>query len=582
MAFILVAIIPSLILGVYLFQISNRTLIDNIYKSNLNTITTVKINIENNLQQTAQITNWFFTDRSIQDLLARRFVGLSEFDETKKQAINSIEWQYAFLPILDYAITYVVVGVNGLELRNGSASILPGQELFDSQVWADVSAEKSGKVIWSDIIEYRQMTSPNNYYIPQYRNIYSLDTGNKKASVILFFEPAIFSDTFEGIDFQENQWLFLINEYGSIIASNDAVYHGTSVVHTDWFHKLQQSHKDYIEIKDGDLDYLIIKQKLDSENWWIVEKIPMTVISSQRLEYTKTLLLIIACVAVLIMFFVILLSNTFSKPINKLIDKVKKITMGEFDANTVVEADDDLGHLSQNISIMERRLNDLILENIEKENEKRLMSIELLQYQINPHFVYNTLNSIKWMATMQGAEGIVQIVTRFSRLLRSVLCSADELIPLEEELRYIDDYVHIQKIKYKGKIRLVKDDMEDSLYGCKVFRFMLQPIVENAIFHGIEPKEGIGTIRISVVKVEEHVVISIRDDGVGMSPENMDKLFDEQEQKKAKGLNQIGIYNINKRIKLTYGDSYGLEIKSDNKTYTDVIIRFPYIEGEKK
>ena len=216
---------------------------------------------------------------------------------------------------------------------------------------------------------------------------------------------------------------------------------------------------------------------------------------------------------------------------------------------------------------------------LEDERQKRDYEYQMLQSQINPHFLYNTLNSIKWMATAQNAPGIAEMTTSLARLLKNISKSAAALIPLEQELSLIQDYFMIQKYRYGGTIALVLEVGDKSLLACQIVKFTLQPIVENAIFHGIEPK-GAGTITIRILQPGgQDIRIDVTDDGVGMPPELASRLLQENAPTKHSFFKEIGIYNVHRRLQYEFGERYGLQVQSEPGRYTTISILLPFIQS---
>jgi two-component system sensor histidine kinase YesM len=217
----------------------------------------------------------------------------------------------------------------------------------------------------------------------------------------------------------------------------------------------------------------------------------------------------------------------------------------------------------------------LIDNRIKIENEKREYEYRMLQSQINPHFLYNTLNSIKWMASIQHATGIPEMTTALSRLLKSIAKDSRQRVPIETELSFLDDYYTIQKYRYGGGITMEVELEEQSLAANEILRFTLQPIVENAIFHGIEPKGGVGTIKIHIARQGSDVCIDVTDNGVGMDADTLAGLLDGEEQNRSNFFRDIGISNVHRRLRYEYGEAYGLSFTSEPGVYTTVRVMLP-------
>jgi two-component system, sensor histidine kinase YesM len=221
--------------------------------------------------------------------------------------------------------------------------------------------------------------------------------------------------------------------------------------------------------------------------------------------------------------------------------------------------------MAYGINLMTRQISDLMDRRLEDEKNKRDLEYRMLQSQINPHFLYNTLNSIKWMATIQNAAGIAEMTTALSRFLKILSKETRELVTLRDELLFLDDYLVIQKYRYGGSVSFEKK-IEDELLDPPVPRFILQPLVENAIFHGIEPK-GSGNIVLLAEKRDADVLISITDDGVGMAAPPLPS--------DGESVRGLGIYSVDERLRYAFGEGYGLSIESKQGSYTKVTIRVP-------
>lgn len=219
---------------------------------------------------------------------------------------------------------------------------------------------------------------------------------------------------------------------------------------------------------------------------------------------------------------------------------------------------------------------------VEDEKQKKELEYQILQSQINPHFLYNTLNSIKWMATIQNATGIAEMTTSLARLLKSISKGTRQLIPIREELELLKDYVLIQNYRYGGIVKVDYSIPDETLLGYVIPKLTLQPIVENAIFHGIEAKGENGIITVTLYKKEQDLYIDITDNGIGMSPELINQVLSgSSEDAKSDFFRKVGIHNVNLRLKYTFGENYGIQIHSKEGEYTTMIIILPLRKEEK-
>lgn len=271
-----------------------------------------------------------------------------------------------------------------------------------------------------------------------------------------------------------------------------------------------------------------------------------------------------------------LLNNIINKPLTKLLYKMDLISAGDFSYEPTIEWDNELGDIGRGINKLSENVALLMDKRLDDEKEKNQLEYEILQSQINPHFLYNTLNSIKWMATIQNATGIAEMITSLSKLLRSVSKDVKPIHCLKDEIKLLDHYFLIQKYRYGGTLTLSYSIEDNQLLDCLVPRFTLQPIVENAIFHGIEPTQSIGKINVHIYEDFNKLLhIDIHDNGIGMTNEQIHNILTYTHEHNLDFFKKIGINNVNLRIKHSFGDSFGLSIISSKNEGTTVQIKLP-------
>lgn len=330
----------------------------------------------------------------------------------------------------------------------------------------------------------------------------------------------------------------------------------------------------------GDSSSLTISYPLGVNDWYIISSTDTSVIWNSLFNLLIVVLLIVVAFSVLV--GVLLhrqLSNMVSIPVQKLTDRIIRIEGGDFSRDTETEWDNELGDIGRTINDLSENVYSLMNQRIEDEKQKKDYEYQILQSQINPHFLYNTLNSIKWMATIQNAPGIAEMTTALSRLLKDISKGTNTIIALKHELDLMDDYFTIQSYRYGGTISLNKNIESDDLLECSILRFTLQPLIENAIFHGIEPKGTSGTISINIYRNED-VYIEVLDDGVGMNMEAAEDFLNDTKKSKSSLFKEIGIGNVNKRLKYEFGEKYGMSIDSVINEYTKITICIPYTKQE--
>jgi two-component system sensor histidine kinase YesM len=331
-----------------------------------------------------------------------------------------------------------------------------------------------------------------------------------------------------------------------------------------------------VKQSNGDVKTLV-SSPTSKHGWYLSQSLSNKQLTEQRGWYY---FLLFACSFVIILvgtLLVIYLNHIINTPINKIRHKIKNISSGDFSYDPTIEWSNELGEIGKGINTLAYDVVNLMDKRIADESQKNELEYQVSLNQINPHFLYNTLNSIKWMATIQNADGIASMVSSLASLLKKVSKETQPLITIKDELSILDDYFLILKFRYGGNITIEYNLESEDLYDCQILRFTLQPLIENAIFHGIEPKGEVGHICIDIRRNEDgDILIGITDDGVGMTEEQITKTLSETIDTSSALFKKIGIANVKNRIQYTYGDKYGLSIHSELGKYTKMTIVIPY------
>lgn len=273
-------------------------------------------------------------------------------------------------------------------------------------------------------------------------------------------------------------------------------------------------------------------------------------------------------------------SNIIYQPIKRMQYAIAQIQQGNFNARIEVDSQDELGQLSESFNIMASHLEENMQCLIARERELNEAHIKMMQAQLNPHFLYNTLDTMKWLGKANEVPEIATLSAGLAKILRMSI-SAKAKVSLKQELEFAEAYVQIQKIRFEDKFEYIVDVPEE-LYDCEVPKLILQPIIENSIIHGFAEKNyGIVMVQAMYKKdtEEKEFEILISDDGAGMSQQQLAKL-NSKEQIETSEKHSIGFYNVNEIIRLNYGETYGLRAESDEGNGTKIFMTMPVTRGE--
>ena len=313
--------------------------------------------------------------------------------------------------------------------------------------------------------------------------------------------------------------------------------------------------------------------------WKLVGVVPADNIWDNYGQLLLFFLFVVLFSIFLLVFVNLHLSERISVPIKTLERAVKELEAGREEVDIDVSGPYEIEHLGHSIRSMVSTMRHLMDDIIEQEAQKRRSELDVLQSQINPHFLYNTLDSVVWMTENGRTDEAILMVTSLARFFRISLSRGSNIIPIADELEHARHYLTIQKMRYKNKFSAVIA-AEDGVEGLYTIKLIVQPILENAIYHGMAYADGDGEIAVRARRDGEDVVIEVADNGPGMPEEMVERLLD-QSYAAAPGTkgSGIGLRNVHQRIRLTFGEEYGLAIHSEPDAGTTVCIRLPVLEG---
>ncbi|WP_312096327.1 histidine kinase [Niallia sp.] len=347
--------------------------------------------------------------------------------------------------------------------------------------------------------------------------------------------------------------------------------------------------KDGSEVmKRTDKEYVVTEHSLSFSNWKLVSLVPYEK-SINKINGIFNKVFLIQVIS-FILFFLLLtyLMKTITKPLEYLAKLADKVQAGNLIVRSKIKGKDEIGRLSKSINLMLDHINTKIEEITETEARKRKAEFAMLQAQINPHFLFNVLNSIRMKVMIKGDKDSANMITSLTKLLRITIDKNKEIITFYEEIQILEDFVHIMNMRQNRKVSL-EMVVDQEAYSFEIPRFILQPIIENSIIHGFNQSAGLITINARII--EETLVIVIEDNGLGMSKEELEELTkktfvgvskeDLESKQHVKGFSSLGLANVYERLSITFGPVFNMNIKSELGNGTKVILQIPMKGGKK-
>ena len=302
-------------------------------------------------------------------------------------------------------------------------------------------------------------------------------------------------------------------------------------------------------------------------------------LNEQVTNVIVTIIVALASIIVASVLVNILVTDSITKPIRTLCDKTAMVAKGDFTARTTCNNHDELSILSDSFNDMAFKLEQQVKSiKLEQENLRHMES-KLLQAQINPHFLYNTLDTIIWLIEGDKNREAIDMVVSLSEFFRTVVSKGKDFITIREEEIHIKSYLQIQQSRYKD-ILDYEIDIPEELYGYQILKLTMQPLIENSLYHGIKMLRAKGKITVTGEMKDQIICFHVIDNGIGLDEQELDALRKEIEMPGNKQSSGFGLANVNKRIKLNYGNMYGLDIQSKKGEGTDITIRIPARQAE--
>lgn len=375
-------------------------------------------------------------------------------------------------------------------------------------------------------------------------------------------------------DGKTEEYIYLMDDSGEII------YHPKQQLIFSGLY--EENNQDIVKLEDGIHENVYkgerrqIQIKTVSYTGW--KLVYVSSLANFRFGSPETkyfMVMFVAMASLMIFLLNQMVSAQIAKPLQKLNQSVQDWEAGNMTPQIYIGGSEEVEHLGKTLQRTVEQLRRLMDEMVIRQEEKRKSELDALQSQINPHFLYNTLDSIVWMIEGEKYDEAVFMITQLASLFRISLSKGKTIISIEDELKHVKNYMNIQKVRYKNKFS-VEYEVDESILNYCTVKLIIQPILENAIYYGVEYMDGDGEIKIIGYKKDDDIYIEVTDNGLGMTQDVVENLLKENNRVRKRG-SGVGLINVHNRLKLRFGENYGLEIESEPDEGTTVRIHLPSI-----
>ncbi|MUT67335.1 histidine kinase [Paenibacillus sp. NEAU-GSW1] len=557
--FVMLAVVTSVssVMQQYAFGIYD----EKVYQQSAKALSLSSVGIENELDKISQLGFTIATDSTIQKYLSAIRSGGSQYDNYV--IMRNIKDRIVDLGGLGKYIQSVqIYDVNRTEYAAGNQSITMKNERLNRIISA--SAQNKGGNTWVSADEFDDSLTAARE-IRSYQNI---ELENLGILTIRVDTNKMFSDYTAGDSSQHTSMI--------IVQGDKVIYPDDTTVAAETLQHMNDGGRGYQMMPHEGRQYFVAHVKSAKMGWTYYTLLPFDDIFQSIVQVKNTIIIAFIILIALSILFSLRFAKQLTKPIESLNMKMKRVQLGNFEntdvASTPELAMDEVGQMHRNFRIMLDRINELIQENYVKQLAIKDTQFKALQAQINPHFLYNTLETINWSAKMSRQTQISQMVEALGSLLRTSISIKEPIIPLSKELEIISYYITIQNFRFEERLDFHLEIPDELLY-CGIPKLSLQPLIENAVNYGLEQMIDTCVIQVSAELQEDFLFISVQDNGPGMKQQYADQLLSGEAKTKGTGL---GLKNIEERIKLLYGDAYGMTVVSAINAGTKVSLKLPY------
>ena len=466
-----------------------------------------------------------------------------------------------------------IISKNGRMLINdGSKSVNQDLDL-NTQEWYATALEKpNGPILTSSHVQHI-ISGERPWVITLSRGIRDRSgSGEKEGVFFIDLNYSAISELCDQSTVGTKGYAFILDAKGNIVyhPQQQQLY---NELQTENISLIMDTDEDTVLTGTGNDGKLYSISRSEKTGWTVVDCTNVKELLSKSRQAQSVYVLTAIILVIVALLFSRFMARSITLPIQKLRDSMKKVQEGDFSvSDVVVDSRNEIGSLTKSFDVMTHRIHELMEQNVHEQEEKRKSELKALQSQINPHFLYNTLDSIIWMAEGKKNEEVVLMTASLARLLRQSISNEDEVVPIANEVEYARGYLTIQKMRYKDKLEF-QIEVDSSILYIPLIKLVLQPIIENAIYHGLKYKESKGLLIVKGFMKDGNAVLQVIDDGVGMDEETLAHIYDKH--KVNYHSNGVGVYNVQKRLKLYYGEDYGITYTSELGKGTTATITIP-------
>lgn len=558
--FFFLTILVLTVLIQFLYEKSVLNITSESYKEKFEIVSD---NSQSILENSGKIAKVILTDEAIQNWFLQDSEESADQLKYKIQVEKRLDYLDALYPDKQYSSISVFDSYGHMVNSNSIRSEASKYEQFFNII------KENYNVKWLDLYEVSLGDYEKNGidYIRYYRDY---DSGLIKGYVLIEYQSPLLINNFAHIRYGETGSYLIADTDGNKKIENDQDVSG-NISEEEYFQWAEDNKKGGKVFRIDGKRYLVTASVIPTLDWLMIGLTPVNELTKAGKAMTQIIYVVGIIAALISTFFSLRVSHSVTKPLIYLTDTMKKFGKGDLSVRVPVLYEDEIGILSEEFNKMSEQIRQLVDQVYREQRAKRKSELAALQAQINPHFLYNTLNSVSSLIKMNCPDEAFIMIQAIGTFYRTSLSDGKTLIPLEQEITNIENYIKIQKVRYGNKIEY-EIDIENEILQEWIVKLTLQPLVENSIYHGIKEMRGKGIIRIKGWKEKNKVFIQVSDNGLGIPEEKLEELFSKDYREKGSA---FGLFNIQQRLQIYFGKEYGLTVESKLSQGTKATVCIP-------
>lgn len=572
--FLLIAVIPLAVLGIFSIRKASSEIQTKANEIILENLSQINYSLNYFVEDIEQLSMYLYSNKDIQEILSKPAARSVEEKDRDQQTVAAI--LNSFLGFKSWDIQLYVLGENGDRYFTGK--FIPSSYLRYNADWGLFRKARlaGGDVVWDSHYSLKKFEDYGTV-LSSGRLLKQIDTGKPLGYFIVdIMEPAL-ADKYERAYRYDGGEVYLLDDKGYIISSHLSKLEVGTRLEKPYLSTILQERKGFFRTMEQDIEHMVIYDTSDTHGFKLINVVPVSALTGESASIRNFTIFIVIFGVLISYCTAFLLSDYITRPLHKLRRLMRQVEKGDLEVTFDSKYRDEVGHLGGSFNRMLQRIKELINQVYEKQLKVQEAEIKAIHAQFTPHFLYNALDSINWMARIHRIEVISSIAVSLGSLLRFSIRRGNTVIPIREDMQQIRNYLTIQEIRYRDKIT-ISVEIDEGILDLCIPKLLIQPLVENAINHGLEMKAGQGNLLISGRLAGERVQFVVEDNGLGIAPDKLQRILrGEYVSGEETSTTGIGLHNLLRRLELHFGHAYVLHIDSLPGQGTKVSLSIPII-----